>query len=222
MAFNKKKWIGYGKTGATPLSESAMNDLESRIEKGFSSPLEVTDANYEAVVKKRTIDDEEYTTKFGLLNRGGTGAACIQIIDSKDAIIGRIDIASDGKIYNGLTGNELIDSSEFFHRKGESIIVGGYFAGNLTGSNKTIQFTIPTPKRLDKITSATLTGSVIIRHADGGYIANNEEITSLGEVGVGYKMQNSLSFGITLKEAAAFTNNSVVAIVLQNCKITFT
>lgn len=222
MSYNKKRWIGYGKTGATPLSESAMNDLESRIEKGFYSPLEVTDANYEAVVKKRTIDEEEYTTKFGLLNRGGTGAACIQIIDSKDAIIGRIDIASDGKIYNGLTGNELIDSSEIFHKAGESITVGGYFAGNLTGSNKTIQFTVPTPQRLNKVSSASISGNVIIRHADGGYIANNVEINSLGTIEDGYKTQNTISFNITLNTASNFTNNSVVVIVLQNCKITFT
>jgi len=35
MAFIKKNWIGKGKPNATPLSESAMNDLESRISKGI-------------------------------------------------------------------------------------------------------------------------------------------------------------------------------------------
>ena len=187
----------------------------------FTAPIIVNDPTFECITKKRTINGKEYTIKFGLLNRSGEGAACVQIINSEGNIIGRLDIAADGKIYNGMTGNELIDSSDIFHKPGESITVSGYIAGNLTGSNKSIQFTVSTPKRLDKVNSATITGNVIIRHADGGYITNGANITTLGTIVASYKTGNQMSFGITLNEAANFTNNSVLAIVLQNCTITF-
>lgn len=122
-------------------------------------------------------------------------------------------------IYNRKSLQELL-----FHKDGEEITIGGYYVGTFTTEKSVIQFTITTPKKLDLVDAfkTVLSGNVIIRHADGGYISNGESLSLLGELGIGYVGENRLSFALTLNEPVnEYTNNSVVTIVLRDCTLAF-
>lgn len=116
--------------------------------------------------------------------------------------------------------NDLIDN--LYYQPGEQIIVNGYFSGCLTGGNEWILFTINTPKLLDKVSNATIDGSVVIRHADGGYIQENSPINSLGTITMNRKKDNQITFHLSFNEKKLnFANNSVVSVEVLDCKITF-
>lgn len=202
------------------------NILKEKVSKNgdiLTGTLTVNTNFFEGFIKERNINNINYQVKLGVANRNGEGAICIQL-NNKDSgeWLSEIVVLSNGTILNGKTNQALIEESSLYHKPGEQITIGGYYAGTFTSANTSIQFTVTTPKWLDKVSKATIAGNVILRHADGGYIANVVSIASIGTVVMGYKRGNQLSFGINLKTPASnFTNNSVVSVTLQDCKITF-
>ena len=218
--------ITHKKTNLKEYLNSKETDINKKVNKSgdtLTGPLTITTNSFDGFIKERNISNINYQLKIGVANRDGQGAICIQL-NNKDSgeWLSEIVVLSNGTILNGKTGQTLIEENKMYHKKGEQITIGGYYAAAFTSTNTSIQFTITTPKLLDKVSKATIDGKIILRHADGGYIANAELISSIGTAVMGYKRGNQLSFGINLKKAATnFTNNSVVSVTLQDCKITF-
>lgn len=95
-------------------------------------------------------------------------------------------------------------------------------AGMLSGGQKGVYFTIPVDKSMKKITTATIESSnVQIRHADGGYIAQNVSLASLGTLSVSKISDRNLSVVLTLTNAASQTNNSVITVSINSITISF-
>ena len=84
-------------------------------------------------------------------------------------------------------------------------------AGSLTGANKTVKFFIPLQKPSTSGLKATLSGKWTIRHADGGYILNDNTLQSIGTVtAIVYELGIYVSIG--LSNASSFTNNCPVVV----------
>lgn len=98
--------------------------------------------------------------------------------------------------------------------------VGVVCAGLLTGSGKNIYFYIPLPKPLnDSITEITLPSSLstlVIRHADGGYIVSSgTAISSIGSFTSIRPRPGGVQVTLELNTASTFTNNAPVAVMFN-------
>ena len=89
-------------------------------------------------------------------------------------------------------------------------------AGYLTGAPKAIYFCIPLPGLKGGVSSGALSGSYVIRDADGGYIGNSagQTLQSLGTVTVNI-MPNCVYIKVDLNTASAYTNNTPIVV---NCQ----
>lgn len=95
------------------------------------------------------------------------------------------------------------------------------FNGFLSNSCKTIAFYIPLPKIIPEGLNVTVEGKVFIRHADGGYIANNVTLASLGTVTCDYQY-NQVRVKVVASEAFSFANNSVLSVTPADTGLTIT
>lgn len=85
------------------------------------------------------------------------------------------------------------------------------FTGYLTSSGTQIYFGIPLPTLVPSGVTISLTGTATIRHADGGYILNNADISTLGNLSF-LAAENFVRVTITMSSASSFTKNSPVVI----------
>lgn len=95
--------------------------------------------------------------------------------------------------------------------------------GVLTSGGTEVLFTVPVNKKLDNINTikASLTRCQI-RHSDGGYIANNADLSTLGNIAIRKgNGGNTLYITLTLATTSTFTNNCPVAIYIVNGTFTF-
>ena len=109
------------------------------------------------------------------------------------------------------------------YSSGDTYEINGYAAlpGLLTGSAKSIHFTIFTPKDLSDISSITINSyNLDIRHPNGGYIAT--ALTSVsGTIQALKRSPNIVDITITLNTATSFTNNTPVSVAVNSLKLTF-
>ena len=102
--------------------------------------------------------------------------------------------------------------SEWKFKKGDTVHYNAcIFTGFLTSSGGSIFFSIPLWKEIASGLSVSVSGTVIIRHADGGYMANTVTLASLGTIATSYT-NNMVFVRVTLTTASTFTNNSVLAV----------
>ena len=86
-----------------------------------------------------------------------------------------------------------------------------YCGGCLTSSKKAVVWSVVFPKRLDKIKTIQINSMrVSARHADGGYIITNGDPRDYGTIDYDIISENTITFTLTLKTAASFTNNTSV------------
>lgn len=109
------------------------------------------------------------------------------------------------------------------YEAGDVVDCTGVYAGNLTSSNKQVQFFIPLPKPRVAGIHATLSGNWVIRHSDGGYILNNAALTSIGTITTLSAYETGVYVTLTLTNASSFTNNCPVSVFGTNtARLTFT
>ena len=86
-------------------------------------------------------------------------------------------------------------------------------AGNLTSVNKVVQFFIPLSKPVSSEVHSVIWYAyhVMIRHSDGGYIINNDSLSSYGTVATEFT-ENGIYVALTLNTASTFTNNCPVTV----------
>ena len=110
---------------------------------------------------------------------------------------------------------------DVFYSSGETYQISGqvYVGGGLTGSSKSVLFTVFLPKRVNKITSLSVSGlNVAIRHTGGGYWMNGEVASSNIEV-VDFKA-NYVTLGINASTATG-TNNTPCSVYIRSLTLTF-
>lgn len=110
------------------------------------------------------------------------------------------------------------------YSSGDTYSISGHCAlpGLLTGSAKSIHFTIFTPKDLSDINTISINSyNLDIRHPNGGYIAT--ALTSVsGTIQALKRSPNIIDIAITLNTATSFTNNTPVSVAVNSMTLTFT
>lgn len=122
--------------------------------------------------------------------------------------------------------NEII--GEIFFANGDTYTsTDEIYVGNITGSTRTVQFTIPLPKRTDNITSATVSDLTIIMRGISGYLNSTSTATNyVGASGYTVSVQSigKQSITIGLVKSSAFTNttnNTPVVVYCSSCSMSF-
>ena len=117
----------------------------------------------------------------------------------------------------------LWDGKQFFAPGDELDISYMVAAGYIAANAQNIYCFIPFNKDLYGITSATLSGNVTIRHADGGFIGSSsgQTLASLGTVNV-YLYPTGAYVRCILDSASTYANQSVIsACFASGAKLTF-
>lgn len=102
------------------------------------------------------------------------------------------------------------------------------YAGYITNGSKTIRFTIPLPRRLNKVSSATVnTLNLTIRKGTAGYIKDGENDylndSNKASISCTFKGDNLLTIEIVGTAAwANAVNNTTISVAPINLKVTFT
>lgn len=133
---------------------------------------------------------------------------------------------------NATNLNTLQDNVEdaidggLYYKSGDTYEIGSqlYAGGVLTGSAKTIQFSIFLPKLLDNISNITINSINITARGINGYLLNSQnlsDLTSAGVLSVVSIENNCASIQYTSNEAFNTTNNTAVGIYLKDTVITF-
>ena len=115
-------------------------------------------------------------------------------------------------------------SGRTFYGPGDEIdlsymIAAGYIAAN----SQNVYFFVPFNKDVCGVTGATLSGTVTLRHADGGFIGSSsgQALSDLGTVTV-YIYPTGAYIRCVLTNAATYSNQSVIAAHLASgSKLTF-
>ena len=139
--------------------------------------------------------------------------------------LGEHDGQFNGILYvadeNGLNKVNILNS--IYYKSGDNFDLNFLLcAGILTSSKKQVIFTIPFDKKIDKIN--TITGdftNVQIRHADGGYIANGVDLSTIGTISIVKATNNTARVTLELTTASEFTNNCPVVVYIVDGNIVF-
>ena len=138
--------------------------------------------------------------------------------------VSTVDETKMNHIEGGIYGNSVDIKSMYdslFFKPGETYSFEEIIcAGHLTTSNTKIDFTLPVKKRLDNVIIDNFSITGYIRHADGGYILNDADITSIGNVTFSNYNGNFVRGRIELNSPSSFQNNSVVTVGIRGT-ITF-
>ena len=126
-----------------------------------------------------------------------------------------MDIIDTALNQQNINYNDLVNS--LYIKSGDVIdLRNGIYVGILTGGWKTLQFTIPLNRPIDPNVSRVSVDSVNVevRHSDGGYIAQNVSLASIGSVSASISTgRNTVLIQVDLTNAASsFANNSVCAL----------
>lgn len=117
--------------------------------------------------------------------------------------------------------SELVDN--LFYKSGELFEASNLICiGHLTSSSKQVVFSIPTEKKLDNINTISINSMVAnIRHPDGGYIVNGNELTTIGTVTATKGTNNIIRAVFSLTTASNLENNCPVSIDIRSSVIEF-
>ena len=112
---------------------------------------------------------------------------------------------------------------ELYYKTGDVQNVEGFYGGCLTSGQTQIQFTIYFPKLTKniKIINFNNITSITVRHADGGYIANMQNLADVFTVEHYRIHEDSVEVYLTLKEKSNFANNSTVSVWIEYGTVTF-
>lgn len=131
--------------------------------------------------------------------------------------------------YNGVGGTtdwkpwkNLVSENDIWYKNGDTyeISMATYLAGQISGGATQVLFTIPLPKRLNKIKGVTVSSyDITVRQATGGYILNR--VTENLTVEANPRQDNLLCFIVTTPEAMNTVNNTPCGVTLYNLKVTF-
>lgn len=110
MAYQKQTWNDLPNT-TTPVTANRMNHIEDGVANAVvrtgdtvTGELNFNNKNdFTAIRKTRTIDNTDYELRLGV---GGNKSTSLELYTGSTNL-SRLDLRSDGGIYNGKTGNKL-------------------------------------------------------------------------------------------------------------------
>lgn len=186
----------------------------------MTGPLVIENKNtFTGVDKTRTVNGVDYTVRLGV---GADGSASLELHTGPDTL-GRIDITPEGTIKNWKTGRKLIEEDEIYYKSGDTISAdyGIYVGGTLTGGAKQIVFSMTTDKSLKNINKITLNSmKLTVRSVTGEYLLNGVNNTDFdGTVSIERRNNNTLSIYWNANTAFSATNNTPVAVAINNFNI---
>ncbi len=187
----------------------------------MTGPLLIKNKNtFKGVDKTRTVNNVDYTITLGVSSLGDG----VLELNSGEKVIGRLELQTDGTIKNYKTDKRLIEENEIYYQSGDTISAssGIYLGGTLTGSSKQMVFSIFTSKSLKNITSFTLNSmKLTARSVAGEYLLNGVSNTDFdGTITLEKRNDNTISIYWNANTAFSATNNTPVAIAINNFKIT--
>lgn len=120
----------------------------------------------------------------------------------------------------------LVEDDKIYYKDGDTfspINNGIVCAGFLTTSKQDVFFSMPVNKSMKNISSVTINRlQATIRHADGGYIANNVQLSTLGTLSIAKSSDYFVTIKLILSTASQYTNNSTLSVLVQaNTQLTF-
>ena len=136
----------------------------------------------------------------------------------------KIYVLNNNGVYEELMKKEDI-SNELYYKSGDKFITsyGTYYGGTLTGSLKTISFTIPFPKSTKNIKNITINSiKITVRDVKGQYLLNGvTKDTFNGNFTI--EKRTDYLYTIYLNSNTAFEsiNNTPVAVALDSINLTF-
>lgn len=157
-----------------------------------------------------------------LIYRNATNS--VQLNGGKVGIDASGNLVVNGSVTTGGTVNGIIIPDDLFYKDGDTItLTTGVLTGWVTGSTKTLQLYTPLAKRLDNITSVTITKFIMTARGISGYVegstqfdyTQNTDYTLSATID---KNTNGILFKID-KASRAYTgatNNTVVTALIRN------
>lgn len=130
----------------------------------------------------------------------------------------------------GTLSNQTDLYNELYYKAGDTFSGGtgqvdGCIVTNgcLTTSRKSIYFSLVMPKRLNNISTITITSMKAgIRGADGGYIVPlNTDLSTVGTVSAFKACDNIISFWLSLTTESTQTNNIPVSVMIYSMSLSF-
>lgn len=138
----------------------------------------------------------------------------------------------DGQVYireyNGVGDyswkpwKNLVGENDIWYKDGDTyeLNYATYFGGQISGGATQVLFTIPLPKRLNKIKGITVNSyDITVRGVTGGYPLNR--VTEDLIFDINPRQDNLLSIIVTTPQAMGTTNNSPCGVTLYGLKLTF-
>ena len=104
-------------------------------------------------------------------------------------------------------------NDEIYFKSGDSYTFAAIeCAGHLTSAQKTIQFSIVMPKRMDNVNISSISLTGLIRSSAGGYINSSDpfNFANYGTLAPSIR-GNIISINYNLNTATSFANNTLVA-----------
>lgn len=121
-------------------------------------------SDYGAIRKTRTVNGVDYEANVGISAAPSTR---IELKDANDNLIGQLDIRADGYIWNGKTGNRLVETkSEINYGNWHSVVLtrsdNNYLYIMLYGSDCLKEGTYSIPNGFALVTYGTTSGTLTI------------------------------------------------------------
>ena len=202
--------VSNGGTGLTSVTSNSFligNGTSNMVEKTSSEVLDlITDGNMNI----------EYVNEY---NTPGTFISIGQKAnDENNYVYINGDLTITGEIYTS-------GVYKLCYHPGDTVTIERmYCAGGVTGSGKNLYFYVPLASPLWRVYNATISnpGKALItaRKAEGGYIAHNVNVSSLGTPSC-VPYENGVSISITASSAYNVTNNTPVTVTVKNLTLEF-
>lgn len=132
------------------------------------------------------------------------------------------------EIKSVVNSNYDSEQDDIYYKTGDTFSIvdnyGGYYTGGaISGSNKSIVWSIVVPKSLKNITSITVNSMTLtIRHSSGGYIYSSASLSQIDGNIVPYIVSdNMITFVNERTTAASGATNNTPVVVGMTCDIEF-
>ena len=133
--FSSNTWSNWNKLAIQSSIDNLNNNKVSKTGDTLTGELIFNNkSDYGAIRKARTIDNVDYSLSLGV---GVNKSARLEIY-SGGTTYGQLDVRSDGCIWNGKTGQRLVEKNEVnFIHLGSNATTFSFSIGNLTGGFQT-------------------------------------------------------------------------------------
>jgi len=96
----------------------------------MTGPISIQTGSINSFIHKRNINSETYKTRVGTGQYYQDGSASIEL-SKNDEVLGKLEVRADGKIYNGKTGDSLVENTTFMQHVSQNDTEFSTINGNI-------------------------------------------------------------------------------------------